>query len=119
MRVARHRIHSRGQSVLEPEIEEVFDIALIPAHRRDLMRTVYNAYRDYVPKPYPGKVTLFRATARALLGSFAADAGWQHYARQVEIRRIVGNHNSILDLHHIGPVAQQMRELLDQLDTLR
>src|SRR5262249_18637573 len=38
----------------------------VPAHFRRLMATHYEALRNYTPRPYPGRVTLFRARTRPL-----------------------------------------------------
>src|SRR5262249_6882835 len=114
-RLVLHRLNaSCGPS--PQQIDEGFDFAQIPSHNRRLMQQVFNAHRVYIPSQYPGKVTLFRASARALLGSFAVDAGWRRFARDVEIIKITGNHESILRLPKVRPIAAKLCQLLNELE---
>ncbi len=114
-RLVLHRLNANNGPSPQ-QIDEVFDFAQIPSHSRLLMQQVFNAYRAYIPSPYPGKVTLFRASARALLGSFAGDAGWRRFAHEVEIIKVAGNHDSILHLPRVRPIAAKLCQLLNQLE---
>jgi thioesterase domain-containing protein len=57
----------------------------------------YRAYRAYTPRPYPGRVTLFRARVQPLLGGHRPDLGWGELAGGgVEVHVIPGNHVTLL-----------------------
>jgi thioesterase domain-containing protein len=88
----------------------------MPAGYRQLMETNLRAYRDYVPKPYPGRVTLFRARTRPLFHSFQADLGWSNWAGGgVEIKTIPGNHVSMLHEPYIRTLGAQLQAALDRV----
>jgi hypothetical protein len=78
------------------------------------MQTVYSAFRDYIPRPYAGRLTLFRANARPLLSGYPPDLGWGRFVNAVEIRQISGNHSTILHPPHVGDLTRQLSELLLQ-----
>jgi amino acid adenylation domain-containing protein len=97
------------------ELDDVFDVSRIPSQNRELMQTVFAAFRDYVPRPYAGKLTLFRANTRPLLSDCLDDLGWGQYVGAVDVRPINGNHESILHQPHVGELTRQLAELLVQV----
>src|SRR5262249_60033022 len=77
--------------------------ASVPAHFRRLMATHYQALRDYTPRPYPGRVTLFRARTRPLFRLYGRDLGWLALADGgLDGIAIPGTHESIQKEPH-GP----------------
>jgi thioesterase domain-containing protein len=114
-RCLRGRLLHGRQPVLW-ELDDMFGVEHIPSQNHELMRTVFAAFRDYVPGPYRGTLTLFGASTRPLLGAFDTDLGWSRFADQVKLRTISGNHESILSRPNVLPLARQLRELLDGLD---
>src|SRR5262249_47896208 len=94
------------------ELDDAFDVSCIPSQNRELMRTVFAAFRDYVPRPYAGKLILFRANTRPLLSDFSDDLGWGRYAGVVDVRRISGNHETMLHPPYVSELTRQLAELL-------
>ena len=94
------------------ELDDVFDLDRIHSQNHELMRTVFAAVCDYVPRRYPGTLTLFRATADPLLRGFEPDLGWHRFVDALELRYIKGNHESILHPHRVGELADHLGTLL-------
>ena len=54
------------------------------------------AAREYVPKYYDGKITLFTAVERFTEPNEDEALGWRAFARQVEIVKLPGSHTTFL-----------------------
>jgi amino acid adenylation domain-containing protein len=107
-----------GWLINEPQVAElhdVFDLYRIPTQNRDLMRIIWNAVRNYVPKTYQGRVTLFRARTSPLFGFYDNDLGWGQFAQQgVDIHVLPGNHENILTEPHVRKLAEDLRKAIYQ-----
>jgi thioesterase domain-containing protein len=78
----------------------------------------YKAMAVYVPKPYSGPVTLFRAKAQPILKSFGRDLGWKKLIRgNLEIIPVPGNHRSIFDEPYVLGVARHLIRCLEKLES--
>jgi thioesterase domain-containing protein/acyl carrier protein len=76
----------------------------------------FQAAQAYQPRPYTGKVTLFRARAQARSRAFDPDKGWRALALGgVEIREIPGSHHTLLAEPYVGELARHLRQALDDL----
>jgi thioesterase domain-containing protein len=72
------------------------------------------AYRAYQPKPYPGSLTLFRATGGDFDPALGADLGWGEYTgRPVEVLEVPGHHISLLAEPNVGVLAERLRAAID------
>jgi len=70
----------------------------------------------YVPQPYPGKVTLFRAKRGHILNSSDATLGWKRIALGgIEVRDIAGEHNVIVDHPYVQTLARELGDCMDQV----
>lgn len=99
------------------EVDDVFDISHMGLRNREFMQTAFAAFHDYVPRPYAGRLTLFRAQTRSLLSGSSDDLGWGRFVDSLEVRQINGDHASILRPPHVGELARQLGELLDELSS--
>ena len=71
------------------------------------------AVRDYAPKVYDGKVTLFWASAD-LRTSIDLVEGWRALAgRGIEVHEIPGSHLDIVKEPHVGELATKLRSCLN------
>ncbi len=96
---ARHSLgNSAGMSASRVEVERVFDVeGVAPAYRK-ILEDNLQLYRDYVPGPYAGRITLFRALTRPLLHTFERDLNWgELVAGGVEICDVPGNHFTLVN----------------------
>lgn len=101
-----------------PEVDDVFDLSRLSEQSRNLLEVHYRALRVYVPKVYPGRVTLFRAHTRPLLRLHGYDLGWNRLAvGGLEIIEIPGNHNSILSEPDVRSLAERLRACLQSVQT--
>jgi thioesterase domain-containing protein len=70
------------------------------------------AGRNYVPHPYPGKVTLFRA-AQQPLGIYPDPTlGWQELAA-LQIHEVPGHHGSLVKEPFVSNLAEVLRHCID------
>jgi amino acid adenylation domain-containing protein len=91
------------------------------AHAQRLLATFQAhqmAARAYRPTPYPGSLTLFRATGPAAAAA-AADRpprdpllGWGSLATAVEVHEVPGDHEDLLVPPYLGALADGLRRRL-------
>jgi len=74
------------------------------------------AFRNYVPRPYPGKVIVFRAMDREQFEAYDTDPqfGWGELAvGGLEVHDVPGDHIGILKEPHVQVLAERLRECLE------
>ena len=87
----------------------------LPRALRDVTETNYQAFRDYVPKPYSGAAVVFRAVKQGPLTANSSDLGWGKLALGgVEIIDVPGEHLTMLSSLHADAVAEKLRIRLEQ-----
>lgn len=91
----------------------VEDLSRVSAARRGLMELHYAALREYVPKFYPGSVTVFRARRQPLICSYDPQLGWGKLAQEIQVRDVSGAHHNILEMPHVRVLANELRACLD------
>jgi thioesterase domain-containing protein/acyl carrier protein len=102
------------------DVEEIFAGRELPGPFRQLLETHYQAMRDYQPRPYPGRVTLFRARVRPLLRAHGRDLGWRPLARGgLRIITVPGNHETILKPPHVKVLAATLLAELNKAQAQR
>src|SRR5262249_5752106 len=84
--------------------------ALIETHRR--------ALAQYKPRPYPGRVTLFRARTQPLVAqSRERDLGWRRLAvGGVDVKTLPGAHLTIIEKPFVHALAYELRRALDRVE---
>ncbi len=84
--------------------------------RLELIATHYRAMKTYNPKPYPGRVTLFRARSRPLLNTFDPAASWEKLAPgRVEVKDIPSSHEGMFRKPNVYQLAKCLRACIDQV----
>jgi amino acid adenylation domain-containing protein len=92
----------------------------LPGTLQDVEESCYLAIRRYVPAPYSGRVTLFRAQKRSVADSPEVDLGWGSLAGGgVEIYEVPGDHGSMLGKPHVAILAGKIQACLDRRETDR
>jgi thioesterase domain-containing protein/acyl carrier protein len=114
---------------LEPDeqllyvIEQAKQLNLIPpdldlAQAQRLMQMLKShiyAGKIYIPQPYRGRVTLFRASEEAAADSEDLTLGWQELAVEgVDLHWVPGNHLTMVREPHVQVLAKQLRACLDR-----
>jgi hypothetical protein len=79
-----------------------------------------SAYRAYDPKPYPGRIVLFRATRMPLFTEEAADMGWAGLAiGGIEIEDMPAYYTTAFSGPNVEVVAKKLEgRISDQLRQL-
>ena len=116
-RLARFEGWIRG---LEPDLPDVDAAGL--RRRLDVYRAAARAVADYRPRPYDGRVTLFRASRSAAwpAGDLSAEAWerdprlrWRELTtRPLEVRPVAGTHHSIVVGADVEGLADALRSAL-------
>lgn len=76
------------------------------------------AAKNYVPRPYPGKVILFRAMDRDQFKPEDSDSqfGWGELAAGgLEVHHVPGNHLGILKEPDVRVLAEKLQECLERV----
>lgn len=72
------------------------------------------ARKAYIPKPYPGRVTLFRAVD-SYLAPGNPDMGWSNLAGGgLDLHYVPGGHSSMYDEPHAAVLAEKLKACLTQ-----
>jgi len=86
---------------------------------REHETAMIEALKQYVPRPYGGRVVLFYATEKpTYTGTSYEDPhmGWDRFVPEgVDLRRIPGTHGLIIHEPYVGGLAAAMRRCLDEL----
>jgi thioesterase domain-containing protein/acyl carrier protein len=91
----------------------------LPRLLRNIEQINFAAARNYVPKVYPGKVTLFLASAD-LTAAYDLKEGWEALAGEgLEVHEIEGDHINIIKEPFVGQLAAELTSCLDKAQTTR
>jgi thioesterase domain-containing protein/acyl carrier protein len=91
----------------------VSEIADVSSPHQKVAQANLNALAGFRPRPYAGRVTLFRARVRPLLDSHSPTLGWEQLALGgVDVQHVPGTHASIFDEPHVRDLAEQLRRVL-------
>jgi amino acid adenylation domain-containing protein len=89
--------------------------ATLPAPLRGVREANYLASRRYVPRPYAGRLALFRAAEKQVGRLKEHDLGWSRLARGgVDVREVAGSHTSMILEPHVAVLAARLRETMDR-----
>jgi amino acid adenylation domain-containing protein len=84
-----------------------------PEFQRRLWDIHLGASSQYSPKPYAGRITLFRTSIHPFFSSFDPECGWGQFAQEgVIVHMMPGAHESILDEPHVQIVAEHLNQVL-------
>jgi aspartate racemase len=99
-------------------VQELGDLFQFSEQHRKIARAQYQALRQYKPRVYPGRLSLFRARMQPFFSSHDPEKGWGKLAaRGVEIRVVPSNHLGMLQEPHVRVLAKQLRACLDEAQT--
>jgi aspartate racemase len=98
------------------DAEDLIDFASeLATHRQQLITCNYQAMKTYIPKPYPGKVTLFRALNRPLLNTHDPESGWQKLAPgRIDIHDIPSSHEGMFMKPYVHYLGEKLKACLAQ-----
>jgi amino acid adenylation domain-containing protein len=106
---------ARGARVVKTGIERRVSEAMLPRALKNVRRGCALAAKEYVPRPYSGRLILFRSSDKPLLQLRDPHVGWSTYAAGgLEIHEVRGNHDDILLKPQVEAVAEQLKVCLDR-----
>jgi thioesterase domain-containing protein len=112
----RRKLRLRRNGTPDGELDlslYVDDVNRVPQQYRELVRKHLLALVAYQPKPYDGRVTLFRAPRQPLICTFDPHQAWDHLAKGgVEVYPIAGTHRNLLEEPHVQVLAAAIKEAL-------
>jgi amino acid adenylation domain-containing protein len=89
-------------------------VARLPHNTKKVRKACLQAEQEYRPRPYPGRVILFRSSYKPLGQVVDPRAEWHRYAaRGLEICEIPGNHENILLEPQVRFVADHLGAFLN------
>jgi thioesterase domain-containing protein len=110
------RVAWQSQSGVRPKTEDFFEIDKLNPRSQSLIPVLFDAYLRYLPEPYAGRVTLFRARTWPLVQAPRHDLDWGSVAAGgVDVTVIPGGHSTILTDPYVTPLAQAIRRKLSEI----
>ncbi|MDZ4347202.1 MAG: amino acid adenylation domain-containing protein, partial [Candidatus Binatia bacterium] len=91
------------------------DVEVSQAHRFvELLKSDFQATRNYELQLYPGRVTLFKAGEELEGTSPDPTLGWREWAvEEVEVHVVAGNHANMVYEPHVEVLAEKLRDCLN------
>jgi thioesterase domain-containing protein len=88
----------------------------LPSGRRSVSAANYFARQQYTPRPYAGRIILFRARGSKEIGVRDAEMkGWGRLALGgIEVLSVPGDHVTLIGEPHVQVLATQLRACLDK-----
>jgi aspartate racemase len=91
----------------------------LPAELANVKEANYLAARAYIPKPYPGRITLFIAADRTQPEAAALRDAWTTMALGgLDVHVVPGNHVTIIEQPNVSTLAAELQACLDAYGTI-
>jgi thioesterase domain-containing protein len=71
---------------------------------------------DYIVRPYPGRITLFRPSEAPVAVATPRDRGWGRLAAAVDVHFVPGQHHSMVKEPHVQVLARMLEACLLRVD---
>jgi thioesterase domain-containing protein len=103
-----------------PMIADHMDVAGLPDAIRRTYEANFEAFVKYSPKPYPGHLVVFCATAQPLAAPLEPDHGWRRFAQGgVTVVRVRGNHLNLIETPQVVELAAAMEQALSAAEGMQ
>jgi thioesterase domain-containing protein len=94
-------------------VDDIVDLSEKPEQEQKLWRTHVAAWLQYQPKPYDGRIVLFRTRGHPLVCSYDRKMGWEGFAAGgVFVRTCPGDHETILEEENVEHTARELKAVL-------
>jgi thioesterase domain-containing protein/acyl carrier protein len=98
------------------DVAEIFADRIFPEPFQRLLVAHYQAMRNYAPRPYAGRVVLFRSRVRPLLRMHGRDLGWGELANGgLDVVTVPGNHETMLKPPNVEFLAKELLKRLPEV----
>ena len=74
---------------------------------------------QYVVRPYPGRITLFRPSDAPFAVSTSHDRGWGRLAADVDVHFVPGQHHSMVKEPHVQALGRTLEVCLRKVEQIR
>jgi aspartate racemase len=99
------------------DIRDRLGMPTIPSEWGAFLEAHYESFMTYVPRPYPGRVALFKARTLPVTSLHESDLGWTRMAvGGVDVTVVPGSHETILRDPYVRALAEALRRRFDQID---
>lgn len=106
------------REIAEVDLRDILqDVTPISRQHQDLIQIHVAAMIRYQPKPYAGRVTVFRTRRQPLFCSYDPSLGWRSFAAAVDVRLVDGSHHNLLQEPYVRSLARALEECLAQART--
>jgi amino acid adenylation domain-containing protein len=103
--------HALKLGLIEPEVPlQVAEQVLNELKR--LFHQHMVLVNEYVVRPYPGRVTLFRPSEAPVAVATPRDKGWTKLLGDVDVQFVPGQHHSMVKEPHVQVLAQRLKACL-------
>lgn len=106
-----------GKATSDPDMRAYFGRRHVPEEVEIRVRARIDVVRQYVRRPLPGTVVLFRLRAQALMGRSDRSLGWDLLASHVEVHDVPGHHDSCTQPPHVRRLASILSLRLREKDS--
>jgi amino acid adenylation domain-containing protein len=101
----------------QPDIRDVLGMPSVEEEWGTFLAQHFKSLMAYEPRPYPGRVALFRARALPVSSLHTSDLGWSRMAKGgIEINIVPGSHENILREPYVHGLADALRRSFDEVD---
>ena len=97
------------------ELEGFMNLSTRSDKQVEFMRKLYTTFKNYVAKPYHGRVLLYQSRTEPLTHLFEVDRVWRGIASNVEVVRVPGNHTSLIQPPNVELLAADLKRRLAAL----
>lgn len=112
----RRSLRNRRSKMVRKLYSEFKGKGALPKKYIQLEDQLMRAQHKFAPKPYPGKVTLFRASIQPYGLSPDPLLGWQLYVNEVDVTEVVGHHTSIVAEPYVRGLATVLNVHLEKIN---
>jgi amino acid adenylation domain-containing protein/FkbH-like protein len=99
------------------DVENMVDLSSFTPEQQELWETHIRGQLNYKPKPFEGRVHLFRSLGHPVWCSFDPQYGWGELARGgVEVTMVPAGHEKILEEPFVKVVAEGIEKILEAED---
>jgi thioesterase domain-containing protein len=99
-------------------LDELVDMSAYPKDYRHFAQVHFQALLQYVPRPYAGKLTLFRTRQQAVF-RWNPEVIWNMFASSVDVEVIPGTHEKILEPPCVDVLAQKLSQRLEAVQSAK
>jgi acyl transferase domain-containing protein/NADPH:quinone reductase-like Zn-dependent oxidoreductase len=102
----------QGQREVRADVNGFMDTSYYSTTHAGFMNALFHALCTYVPKPYAGRVLLYKSRTQPLYHLLEVEPAWRKIATRVDAVEVRGTHVSIVREPYILPIAEDLRQRL-------